>query len=65
MNLCLSTVLKFLRDKRAVTAIEYGILAAGVAIVIGALVSTDGPFSTAISGLFESITQQLPHQAGK
>ena len=29
----------FIRSRRGVTAIEYGILAAGVAIVIGALVS--------------------------
>lgn len=33
----------FIRSRRGVTAIEYGILAAGVAIVIGALVSSDGP----------------------
>ena len=32
----------FIRSRRGVTAIEYGILAAGVAIVIGALVSS-GP----------------------
>ena len=30
----------FIRSRRGVTAIEYGILAAGVAIVIGALVSS-------------------------
>ena len=35
----------FIRSRRGVTAIEYGILAAGVAIVIGALVSSDGPRS--------------------
>ena len=36
----------FIRSRRGVTAIEYGILAAGVAIVIGALVSSDGPLAT-------------------
>ena len=39
----------FIRSRRGVTAIEYGILAAGVAIVIGALVSSDGPLATAMS----------------
>ena len=42
------------------TAIEYGILAAGVAIVIGALVSSDGPLATAISDLFKGIVDHLP-----
>ena len=45
----------FIRSRRGVTAIEYGILAAGVAIVIGALVSSDGPLATAISDLFKGI----------
>ena len=61
----LSSLSRFARDKRAVTAIEYGILAAGVAVVIGSLVSSDGPFSHAIANLFDSIMNQLPQQAGK
>ena len=55
----------FIRSRRGVTAIEYGILAAGVAIVIGALVSSDDPLATAISDLFKGIVDHLPTQGGK
>lgn len=55
----------FIRSRRGVTAIEYGILAAGVAIVIGALVSSDGPLATAISDHFKGIVDHLPTQGGK
>ena len=55
----------FFRSKRVVTAIEYGILAAGVAIVIGALVSSDGPLANAINELFRNIVDHLPTQGGK
>lgn len=55
----------FIRSRRGVTAIEYGILAAGVAIVIGALVSSDAPLATAISDLFKGIVDHLPTQGGK
>ena len=55
----------FFRSKRGVTAIEYGILAAGVAIVIGALVSSDGPLANAINELFRNIVDHLPTQGGK
>ena len=55
----------FIRSRRGVTAIEYGILAAGVAIVIGALVSSDGPLAPAISDLFKGIVDHLPTQGGK
>lgn len=55
----------FIRSRRGVTAIEYGILAAGVAIVIGALVSSDGPLATAISDPFKGIVDHLPTQGGK
>lgn len=56
---------RFIREKKGVTAIEYGILAAGVAVVIGALVSSDGPLASAISDLFSNIVNQLPNQGGK
>lgn len=58
-------LLAFMRDRRGVTAIEYGILAAGVAVVIGVIVSSDGPLATAITDLFDSVVAQLPESAGK
>lgn len=55
----------FLRDESGVTAIEYGILAAGVAVVIGALVSSDGTFSKTLDSLFDNILDQLPQESSK
>ena len=55
----------FLRDESGVTAIEYGILAAGVAVVIGALVSSDGTFSNTLDSLFDNILDQLPQESSK
>ena len=55
----------FIRSRRGVTAIEYGILAAGVAIVIGALVSSDGTFSKTLESLFDNILDQLPQESSK
>jgi pilus assembly protein Flp/PilA len=50
----------FLNDERGVTTIEYGILAAGLAIIIAVLVSKDGIFSTTLSSVFNNILDQLP-----
>lgn len=48
------------QDQRGVTAIEYGILAAGVAVLIGSLVASDGTFSQTLSSVFQNILNQLP-----
>ena len=49
----------FLNDKRAVTAIEYGVLAAAIALGIGAIFGGDSEFMTALKGTFANITEQL------
>ncbi len=49
----------FAQDKRAVTAIEYGVLAASIALGIGAIFGGDSPFMEALQGTFTSITEQL------
>ena len=56
---------KFMQDESGVTAIEYGILAAGVAVVIGALVSSDGTFSKTLDSLFDNILDQLPQESSE
>lgn len=50
----------FLKDEQGVTTLEYGILAAGVAVVIGAIVSTDGVFNQTIEELFDRVLESLP-----
>ena len=53
------------QDQRGVTAIEYGILAAGVAVLIGSLVASDGTLSQTLSSVFQNILNQLPQAESK
>jgi pilus assembly protein Flp/PilA len=50
------TVSRFLRDDSGATAIEYGLIAAGISIAIIAAVNSLG---TALSGKFQTITTAL------
>jgi pilus assembly protein Flp/PilA len=50
------TVSRFVRDDSGATAIEYGLIAAGIAIAIIAAVNALG---TALSGKFQAITTAL------
>ncbi|WP_432732452.1 Flp family type IVb pilin [Jeongeupia wiesaeckerbachi] len=52
------------RDERGVTSIEYGILAAGLAVAIGALVSSDGAFTKSINQIFQNIVNTMPQSGG-
>ncbi len=49
-------VLRFIRDKSGATAIEYGLIAAGIAIAIIAAVNGVG---TAISNVFTTVSSSL------
>ena len=50
----------FGRDERGVTTIEYGILAAGLALIIGILVKDNGPFHNALTEIFNHVLETLP-----
>lgn len=50
---------KFLKSRDGVTSIEYGILAAGLAVAIAIIVADDGPLITAITDLFESVQHSI------
>lgn len=49
----------FAHDKRAVTAIEYGVLAASIALGIGTIFGGDSEFMGALTDTFGKITEQL------
>jgi pilus assembly protein Flp/PilA len=51
-----SVVLKFLRDESGATAIEYGLIAAGIALAIIAAVNGLG---TSLSNKFKAINDSL------
>ncbi|WCP68213.1 Flp family type IVb pilin [Vibrio tubiashii] len=50
-------------DERGVTAIEYGLIAAGVAVVVGAAFLGDDSISTRLGNIFTDVKDAL--EAGK
>ena len=52
----MSKVFAFLKDELGATAIEYGLIAAGISVVIIATVNTIG---TTLNGKFNDISTQL------
>ena len=54
----------FMKDEKGVTSIEYGILAAGLAIVITQVLGDDGAFTKALSGAFEGISNTIEENTG-
>lgn len=55
----INTLVAYTQDKRAVTAIEYGVLAASIALGIGAIFGGDSEFMLALTETFGKITEQL------
>ena len=52
----MSKVIAFLKDESGATAIEYGLIAAGISVVIIATVNAIG---TTLNAKFESVSTQL------
>jgi pilus assembly protein Flp/PilA len=52
----MSTLFAFLKDESGATAIEYGLIAAGISIVIIASVNSVG---TTLNGTFNTVSTQL------
>ena len=52
----MSNLYAFLKDESGATAIEYGLIAAGISVVIIATVNAIG---TSLNGKFKSISTQL------
>jgi pilus assembly protein Flp/PilA len=52
----MNALLRFLRDDKGATAIEYGLIAAGISVAIIAVVNGVG---SKVSGTFSSIDSQM------
>lgn len=52
--------LDFLKNKDGVTSIEYGILAAGLAVAIAAIVAPEGTFRQALDDIFDAVVEAVP-----
>ena len=61
MSAITNIVSKFARDEQGATAIEYGLLAAGVGVAIMGVVFTLGGD---LSGMFSSVSTRLSTPAG-
>jgi pilus assembly protein Flp/PilA len=57
----MSALLRFWRNEAATTAIEYGLIAFGISVVIVVTVNAIG---TSVSGLYTNVSQNLSN-AGK
>jgi len=55
----LSSITRFLRDEEGATAIEYGIIAGMMAVLLVAVFSPTGTLYTAINGVFSGIAGAL------
>jgi pilus assembly protein Flp/PilA len=53
---CMSALMRFWRDEAATTAIEYGLIAFGISVVIVAAVNSIG---TSVNGLFTNVSTGL------
>lgn len=54
-----SAIIKFLRDEEGATAIEYGIIAGMMSIVLAAVFAPAGGLGAALTGVFTRITAVL------
>lgn len=55
----------FKHDQRGVTAVEYAIVAAGVAAVVSVVFGTDGSVSKMLNGVFTSIGESVQKSVAK
>ena len=61
VEICMFALLRFWRDEAATTAIEYGLIAVGISVVIIAAVNAIG---VSVTGLFNNVDTALS-TAGK
>lgn len=54
-----TAILNFLRDEEGATAIEYGIIAGMMAVVLSAVFTPTGTLGTALTSVFTRITTAL------
>jgi pilus assembly protein Flp/PilA len=51
---------KFIRDERGATAIEYGIIAGLMAVILTAIFASNGVVANALTSMFTHIASLLP-----
>ena len=56
----MKTIMTFLKSEDGVTSVEYGVLAAGLAVAIGGLVAQDGLLDESMKAIFSKIVSSVP-----
>jgi pilus assembly protein Flp/PilA len=59
-----SLISRFIKNESGATAIEYGLIAAGMAVVVVSVFSTTGPVNAMLSSLFETVSSTVNSAAG-
>jgi pilus assembly protein Flp/PilA len=54
-----NAITRFMRDEEGATAIEYGVIAGMITILLIAIMAPTGTFGTALTGLFSRVAAQL------
>ena len=55
----MNAITRFLRDEEGATAIEYGVIAGLITILLVALFANNGAFSQALNTLFNNLRVQI------
>lgn len=55
----MNAITRFIRDEEGATAIEYGVIAGLITILLVGLFANGGAFSTALTALFTNLGSQL------
>ncbi len=58
-----SLITRFAKDESGATAIEYGLIAAGLAVVVIAVFGGDGKVKTVLNGLFDKVSEAVNPKA--
>lgn len=55
----MNAITRFLRDEEGATAIEYGVIAGMITILLVSIMAPTGSFGVALTGLFTRVAAQL------
>lgn len=55
-----SLMKRFVKDESGATAIEYGLIAAGMAVIVLAIFGNTGTVRTVLNTIFQRVTDSIP-----
>jgi pilus assembly protein Flp/PilA len=58
-----SLISRLIKNESGATAIEYGMIAAGMAVIVIAVFASNGPVYTMLSGMFDAVSTTVNNAA--